>query len=259
MLGRYRIQAVGVDKGAYRLEVTAIRGDCTRDTTLWQGHTHNGKVDSFSLKYRDGSGDTVSPVTRIDYQEGTWLNRPRATIRLWTEDTCSGLAKTWVKADGGVEVEPGVLEMRKEGESRLEFWSVDNAGNEEPRRKLTVLCDFTSPTVEHDYAGGRIAIGPVAIRFRALDSVSGRADLKVWVRHLWSTSPLDPHRHEYRLSGALLRLTDPGFYYLRYIAVDPAGNRSEMKTLELELRKEPWYRRWLSGNSPVPGRLHNQK
>lgn len=217
MLGKYRIQAVGVDSGAFRLEVTAIRGDCSRDTTLWMGRTRKGKIDAYSLEYRDGSGDTVPPATRIDCQEGAWLNRSRAEIRLHAEDTCSGLAKLWVKAEGGEEVEPGILRMHKQGESRLEFWSMDNAGNEEPRRKLTVRCDFSPPTVGHDYAGGKMAVGPVEIRFRALDSVSGRADLNVWVRHFWSTSPLDPHSREYRLSGSLMRLTEPGFYYLRFV------------------------------------------
>jgi hypothetical protein len=250
MLGKYRIYAVGVDTGRYRMEIIAIRGDCSQRTTLRAGNTRKGKVDAYGLEYRDGSGDTVPPTTWIDYAEGRWLNRPRSAIRLQAEDACSGLAKIHVKADGGEETGPGVLEMRKEGESNLEFWSVDNAGNEEARRKMKVLCDFTPPTVAHDFTGGRIVDGPVDIRFHALDSVSGRADMKIRVRRLWNTSPVDPHSLEYMVSGDRLRLSEPGSYFLRYNAVDPAGNGSEMKTLELEIRKEPWYRRWL----PVRGR-----
>lgn len=245
MQGTYRIYAVGVDTGRYSLEIIAIRGDCTRKTTLRRGDARKGKIDAYNLEYRDGSGDTVPPITRIDYTEGTWLNRPRARIRLQAEDACSGLAKIWVKSDGGGEIEPGVVEMRKEGESNLEFWSVDNAGNEETRRKVKVRYDFTPPTVVHDYTGGPSAAGPVEIRFHAFDSVAGRADVEIWVRHLWHTSPIDIHSSEYRVSGDVLRLSEPGSYLLRYDAVDPAGNRSEMKSLELELRREAWYRRWL--------------
>lgn len=252
MRGRYSIQAVGVASGRYRLEIVAIRGDCIQQTTLHKGNTRKGQVDAYSLDYRDGSGDTVPPVTRSDYREGTWLIRRQAAIRLRAEDTCSGLARTWVKAEGGEEVEPGVIDMHREGESSLEYWSMDNAGNEEARRKVTVRCDFTPPTVVHDHAAGKVAVAPVEIRFRAFDAVSGPAALHVGVVHVREVSPLDMRRREFRLSGDRLRLREPGTYRLHYHAVDSAGNRSAGQVLELEVRKQSWLKRWLTERGPAP-------
>lgn len=54
ILGRYRIHALSIDTGPYSLEIMAIRGDCTRESTLRKGNTRKGKVDAYSLEYRDG-------------------------------------------------------------------------------------------------------------------------------------------------------------------------------------------------------------
>lgn len=95
--------------------------------------------------------DNTPPVTTDDY-DGTW-HTSDFTISLTAVDDGSGVAETYYRINqGGVKAvsTDGQPVITSEGaDNTLEYWSVDNAGNEEPINILTgIKLDKTPPTID---------------------------------------------------------------------------------------------------------------
>jgi hypothetical protein len=108
---------------------------------------HGMAVDNFVLKYKEMIyTDELPPVTTASFDPDTGI----VTLLAYDQagPVVSGLAATYYKLDGGSQttyVDPITL---TEGSHTIEFWSVDNAGNEESHKTRTFVVDTTAPTID---------------------------------------------------------------------------------------------------------------
>ncbi|MGQ9779050.1 MAG: NHL domain-containing protein [Bacillota bacterium] len=167
---------------------------------------------------RPPAQDTTPPVTRHDYEHGdAWVNKP-VVIHLTATDEGSGVAATYYRINGGPVQGGTEIAITQDGVYEIAYWSVDNAGNTEEAKTVTVKLDATPPVITPTVTPSANPAGwhnaPVSVSFNATDELSGVVEV---------TPPLTVSAE-----GAGQRVT--GF------AVDAAGNRAEVEvTLNLDL------------------------
>ncbi len=123
--------------------------------------------------------DDISPITVDDY-DGLWHNA-YFTINLTATDYGSGVAGTYYRINNGpvksVSVDGQPLVTTEGANNTLEYWSVDNAGNEEEHKFLTgIKLDKTTPSITEvkRYPEGNIEPNqPVRVLVNATDTLSG--------------------------------------------------------------------------------------
>jgi len=145
--------------------------------------------------------DTVSPSTTDDY-EGLW-HTTAFEINLTATDDLTEVAETYYKINDGstnsVSVNRQPVILTEGTDNRLEYWSVDTAGNEEvPHRILTgIKLDKTPPSGSVSIGGGVNYTNStsVALTVTATDATSGVAQMRfshdnvTWLSwELYSTS-----------------------------------------------------------------------
>ncbi len=128
--------------------------------------------------------DEISPATSDDYN-GLW-HTTDFTITLTAIDDMSGVAETYYRINEGptrtVDVDGQPLITTEGANNKLEYWSIDNAGNEElPHKILTgIKLDKTAPagsiTINNDdtYATST----SVTLTLTATDATSGIAEMR---------------------------------------------------------------------------------
>src|SRR5215475_5864105 len=133
--------------------------------------------------------ESVAPVTAATSTPASpdgangWY-RSAVTVTLGASDNCSGVARTEFSTDGGATWEPytGALALASDGVKTIHYRSVDNAGNVEGAKSLTVKIDQTAPTVSLS-ADSSVVWPPngetvtVAINGAGADAVSGLAEV----------------------------------------------------------------------------------
>jgi uncharacterized lipoprotein YddW (UPF0748 family) len=131
--------------------------------------------------------ESVAPVTTTRITPATpngangWYKNA-VTVTLGASDNCSGVARTEFSTDGGMTWTPyvRVLQITSDGVTTVHYRSVDNAGNVEAARSLTVRIDQSAPTVSLSADpsviwppnGNNI---PITIRGAGADAISGLA------------------------------------------------------------------------------------
>lgn len=174
--------------------------------------------------------DVAPPVTSaaVDQTEQNGWYRSDVTVTLAANDDLSGVERTeyrltpeqaWVTYSGPIT-------LTDEGTFQLEYRSIDQAGNVEETKVLTVRIDKTAPVYTLTANGEPFADGAVyrddqfvSFRLTADDGLSGVAD--------W-TMTLDGQPCE---NGSAVGLAGkPGVHTLRIVVIDQAGN-----TLDLTL------------------------
>ncbi|UCG70746.1 MAG: VCBS repeat-containing protein [Thermoplasmata archaeon] len=123
--------------------------------------------------------DTTPPITSPDY-DGLWHNSP-FTIYLSALDSISGIDEIYYRINGGpinsVSVDGQPIITTEGAANTLEYWSVDNASNEEIHNLLTeIKFDTTPPISIHDY-DGEWNIMMAVINLAAYDDLSGVDDI----------------------------------------------------------------------------------
>lgn len=134
----------------------------------------------------DLSVESVAPVTTATVTpalpgESGWY-RSAVTVTLGASDNCSGVARTEFSTDGGVTWEPYTsnLSFVSDGIKIIHYRSVDNAGNIEEARSLTVRIDQTAPAISLSADPSVIwppngKIIPITLSGSGADAVSGLA------------------------------------------------------------------------------------
>jgi hypothetical protein len=90
--------------------------------------------------------DMEPPVTEISFDPAT--AKVSLTAIDYPLEMGSGVAATYYRLDGGAtEMYIGAFSI-SEGTHTVEFWSVDNVGNEESHKTEILTADTTPPTVE---------------------------------------------------------------------------------------------------------------
>lgn len=116
------------------------------------------------------TADQTPPVTTAALPSG-WQNQD-VTVILSATDENSGVAATYWQL-GTNPVQQGTsLVIRTEGIHSLSFWSVDNAGNAESPKTVTVQIDKMSPSIMGNATNGW-SNQPITVTFTCADNLSG--------------------------------------------------------------------------------------
>ncbi|MHA1267839.1 MAG: PKD domain-containing protein [Candidatus Helarchaeota archaeon] len=154
--GQYQTYQAYVEK-SYQI-TTLAEGNHTIDVVAYdpRGDSQNA---TFKLSY-----DVTPPITSDDYDGGWYSSSFR--INLTALDNVSGVATTYYSINDGMiqEVESaGQPNITEEGSNnKLEYWSVDRAGNEElPHNLLTDIKLDLSPPLANGGGNQTTEIGAV--------------------------------------------------------------------------------------------------
>ena len=164
--------------------------------------------------------DSTPPVT-VDTYNGLWQNT-ELTIYLLATDELSGLRETYYRINDGpiqnvsAHGQPHII--TESANNKLEYWSVDNAGNEElPHNILTgIKLDKTKPTVS---AGeDQTVTEDTLVTFNASQS-SDNLDI---INYTWTFIDIIPQT----LNGInpTYNFATPGTYTITLKVTDSAGN-----------------------------------
>lgn len=181
--------------------------------------------------------DTAQPVTNDDY-DGLWRTA-YFSISLTATDAGSGVAQTYYRINGGPVQSissNGQPYISIEGANNtLEYWSTDNAGNQEsPHKVLTgIRLDKTNPVIDNpsrDPAGDVQPNRPVKVSVNIMDMISHiqNATMQYSINNgnTWQPLPMNSNA-----SDGLYEATIPGqtagtWVRFRIIAYDFAGNNA---------------------------------
>ncbi|MDP8909842.1 MAG: PxKF domain-containing protein [Chloroflexota bacterium] len=121
--------------------------------------------------------DRTTPSTDATAPSG-WTNTSQ-TVTLAAKDALSGVKATYYKLDGGAATHGTSVAISGDGTHKLEYWSVDKAGNAEPAKNVDVKIDGTSPTISHTQSplanANRWNRTSVTVKFVCEDATSGIA------------------------------------------------------------------------------------
>jgi len=165
-----------VEGNIKRKEVIVLRDKEGRIVGLVDGKTVyrftldlEGYVTSYTI-----SIDITSPTTTHSY-DGLWYSSD-ITIILSSSDNLSGVAEIFYRINNGpimnVSVKGQPVITTEGANNTLEYWGVDNAGNEEPHKILTgIKLDKTPPIVK--ITGIQIQDSEFVISWFGSDTLSG--------------------------------------------------------------------------------------
>jgi len=192
--------------------------------------------------------DVTPPTTLHDYDD-LW-HTSDLTITLTAIDDFSGTAETSYRINNGaIETasERGQPFITTEGSSNtLEYWSVDNAGNEElPHKMLTgIKLDKTPPASSINLNGAlgnnNWFVSNVAITLVATDNVAGVDNIEYsFDNTIWTTYTTP------------LTIADEGYTTVYYKSTDKAGNVETLKTETIKIDKTNPYGSVLINNDDI--------
>ncbi len=121
--------------------------------------------------------DKTAPSTTAT-APANW-NNVDVTVSLSASDALSGVKSTHYKLNGGAQQTGSSVSISAEGVHTLEYWSVDNAGNVEAAKSVTVKIDKTKPQINHTQNPAANSAGwnnsDVTVTFECTDGGSGTA------------------------------------------------------------------------------------
>ncbi|WP_074433086.1 rhamnogalacturonan lyase family protein [Neobacillus dielmonensis] len=118
--------------------------------------------------------DTQHEVTGEE-QQG-WFHSP-VTVNLTGIDWQSGIKATYYSLDGAGQQQENTITVNQDGKHVLEYWSVDNAGNVEPKKSVSFNIDQTGPEITFSVEDGAVFTvdQQISITCQAADALSGIA------------------------------------------------------------------------------------
>jgi large repetitive protein len=166
--------------------------------------------------------DQTSPTTTVDLPT-TWMKED-VKVTLVASDENSGVEVTYYSINGSEYVEGTSFVVESEGINVISYYSVDQAGNKEVAKTAEVKLDQTKPTTS--------TIVPevwvnedVTVNLLATDETSGVAST------FYSINGTD------YVEGTSLVVDQEGINTISYYSIDVAGNKENVKTVEVKLDK----------------------
>jgi hypothetical protein len=208
------------------------------DGTFWDGlgMTNNGWVDVTFLWLPDPPppppSDTKAPettptLTGTQGDNGWW--RSTVTVKLTATDTGgSGVDHTKYRVDlGAWKTYTGAFALSADGVRRVDYYSVDKAGNQEATKTITIKIDEVPPTTTHAL-GGVVGLNgwhrsAVTVSLAATDATSGVAA---------TTGTRDGAAFTY---GGPFAVGGEGAHSLTYRSQDKAGNLEGVRSAAFKI------------------------
>ena len=188
------------------------------------------------------------------------------TFSLSAEDNLSGVKITEYRVDNGQWLPASTFRINSEGNHKIAYRSVDNVGNVETEKIISMTVDNTPPVTgiaskDLKYkAGGTIyATSKTEFYLSAMDNLSGvketdyRIDISAWVtgttKYTLSTTDKNPEVKvtEYKadssawITGSTLTLPIDGTHTIGYRSRDNIGHLETEKTLTVIIDNIPPY------------------
>ena len=228
---------VSVDGGAYSLATGTTSWSFTTGSLGEGSHSvtaratdvaGNHQTDSITVKV-----DTVAPVTSDDY-DGLWHTSDFTITLTASDDTGSGVAHTYYKINDGptktVSADGQPQITTESATNKLEYWSVDVAGNEEAHHTLTTIkLDKTKPSTKKTLSGTVYDgwyVTEVGVTLSATDGTSGVKEIHY---------KLDGVETIVSASTTTFTITTDGTHILEHWAVDNAGNEETHSTQDIKI------------------------
>jgi hypothetical protein len=172
--------------------------------------------------------DTTDPVTTHSLSgemgENGWYVSD-VDVTLTATDETSGVDYTMYRIDGGSwRGYTGTFTVSTDGTHKVDYYSVDNAGNRESTKSVSFKIDQTDPVTTHSLSGemgeNDWYVSDVEVTLDAIDATSGIDETK------------------YRIDGgswqtytAPFTVSIDGEHTVDYYSVDMAGNEESTKTV----------------------------
>jgi peptidoglycan-N-acetylglucosamine deacetylase len=184
-------------------------------------------------------GDATPPVTTATGMGARWRN-DTATVQFTATDDLSGVAATVYRVDEGPWKIGAEVQVRapkdhsNDGKHLVEFYSVDNALNQEATKSVTVKIDTRPPHFAWKSLSPGIIrkIQPVTCRF-TVDEKSGPVTLSYTVTDQYGYRAVSKTGLERTAGARKVQLTPrykngkgfvPGVYRIQFTVRDEAGN-----------------------------------
>ncbi|WP_051348637.1 OmpL47-type beta-barrel domain-containing protein [Peribacillus kribbensis] len=165
--------------------------------------------------------DKKAPLTRVSVPEG-WVNK-EAEINMTAEDEQSGVKATYYSINGSDYKEGNSLTISTQGVNKVDYYSVDSAGNKEESQSITIKMDTAAPSTELSAPKGWVQ--EAAVKLSAEDELSGVS------KTYYSINGSD-----YK-EGSSFTLNQEGINRIAYYSIDNAGNKEEVKSSEVKIDK----------------------
>jgi hypothetical protein len=133
--------------------------------------------------------DTTPPVTAIalsepKHQVGSTTYVSGSTLFELSASDASGIKETRYRVDNGLWTTYSsgfTLSTLPDGEHTIYYYSIDNAGNSEAEKTITITLDKTPPTISEASPTGTIGSTSVTLTVKVEDSGSGVKEVKLIV------------------------------------------------------------------------------
>jgi outer membrane protein assembly factor BamB len=215
----------------------------SREVTA-EDNAGNVAKKTFSARIDVTKPTTVARVAGEKSSNGTFTGA--AKVNLVGSDALSGIESTFYRVDGVAEwtLYSGEFAVEGEGPHRVEFGSVDKAGNSELPQVLEIRIDTTPPvtTLALQGTAGQNGWHTSEVQAALSSSEAGAASVRV-------------NGGEVFLYRGPFVLRDEGTHTIEFWSVDAAGNREAMQTatVKIDLNNPALVWKPLSPAAPASG------
>ncbi|MGJ7921964.1 OmpL47-type beta-barrel domain-containing protein [Neobacillus sp. LXY-4] len=152
--------------------------------------------------------DKTAPTTASNVED-KWYS-DIVNVELSSSDELSGVKSTYYSINGSEFTEGTTFTLEAEGVHNITFYSIDNAGNVEEAKQITVKIDKTAPTISASI-DSQYSLGTVLdLNYEGVDSLSGIKETFVEVNGVLNTT-------------GKVSFDKPGEYVIKITAIDQAG------------------------------------
>jgi len=166
--------------------------------------------------------DQTAPVTSFKAPDN-W-SKEDAVVNLTASDNQSGAANTFYSIDGSEYIEGTIFTVKDDGIYKINYYSVDTAGNKEVVNTAEVKIDKTAPVTISDVQDNW-SREDVIVHLSASDSLSGVDN---------TFYSIDGSEY---IQGTTFTIKDEGIHKINYYSVDAAGNKEVVNTAEVKIDK----------------------
>lgn len=206
------------------------------------------KVDPKTKKYKypkediifEVYADSKPPYTTVKNKSKGYKSSDKVyfngsfTLELESNDPLSGVMAVYYSIDGDPFKkynEP--VQLSNEKEYKIQYYAVDNVGNEEETRTINIVIDKTKPKTSVKVNGDRsenVVSGKSEIILEANEEGSG---VKT-IFYKTNNNELKPYKYPIKTSWF-----SEGDHSVSYYAVDKVGNQEELQIFEFYVDKTP--------------------